>query len=207
MSTCPGAFDRRVRFGRPMLSRSRVEHRERLARQRRAQRLLRRASLRGLEIRCCLCTEGGFFCCLRRCIDFGLLFALVFVVAPVFADIWSDCGTNKDIFKVGTVSILPDPPVKGKNLTVIVTGTISKEITKGNLKLDVKYSFVTIMDKTLDLCQETSCPIPAGEFKKSITDVIPDVAPTTAVYYITATASDETDEEILCAKVQFKMGS
>jgi len=127
-----------------------------------------------------------------------LLFA---VVSSAYADIWTNCGTAGDEFKVSNVSIVPDPPVKGQNITVGLKGTMSKQITSGDIHLNVKYDIITILNKDLPLCSELKCPIAAGEFTFHISDPIPSDAPS-GTYTATATVTDQANAEIACAKVQ-----
>jgi len=99
---------------------------------------------------------------------FLLIVVFLAVVSSAYADIWTNCGTATDEFKVSNVSIVPDPPQKGVNITVVLLGTMSKQITTGNIHLNVKYDIITILNKDLPLCgaeDGVKCPIPAGAFR------------------------------------------
>jgi hypothetical protein len=135
------------------------------------------------------------------------LLALIVIVTPAVADIWTNCSPAGAVFKLSEVTITPDPPVHGENITVVLNGTMSETITSGIVALDVKYSIITLLNKNLSLCAETKCPIAAGVYGTRISDLIPGDAPTAGVYNILANVYDQKDAIIACAKVDFKMGS
>lgn len=41
---------------------------------------------------------------------------------------WTSCGDEGDAVDVKSISVSPDPPQPGKNLTVVASGTVRKEV-------------------------------------------------------------------------------
>ena len=56
-------------------------------------------------------------------------------------DIWSNCTMSGDDAQILSVTIMPDPPQKGEDLTVTVVYNLKTTITNGTIYLHVKYSF------------------------------------------------------------------
>eukprot|EP00026_Physarum_polycephalum_P018222 Phypoly_transcript_19735.p1 GENE.Phypoly_transcript_19735~~Phypoly_transcript_19735.p1 ORF type:complete len:124 (+),score=14.10 Phypoly_transcript_19735:108-479(+) len=112
---------------------------------------------------------------------------LVVFAAFVSADIWSNRGTSSDHLKISTVTITPDPPVAGQNLTVSASGVLDESVTNGTVNLVLKYdSFITILKKTYLLCDnpDYTCPISAGDYSNTITEMIPASAPNVCLLLI-----------------------
>ncbi|EGG14065.1 hypothetical protein DFA_11828 [Cavenderia fasciculata] len=138
-----------------------------------------------------------------------IFFALLLVAAIASADtdnlvggIWKNCGQSNDIFQLGYVDISPSTPVKGKPLTVSIGGNLTQTITEGSMKLLVKYSFITLINKTDDLCKTSPCPIEAGSWNKTVTATIPSSVPS-GKYTATVSAVDQNSSEVFCLSVAF----
>jgi len=130
---------------------------------------------------------------------------VLLVVSVAFADIWTSCGTSGDEFTIGSVTITPDPPVKGQNITVALKGTMNTVVQSGTIHVDFKYSIVTILNKDEPLCAApVTCPIPVGPFGISVTDLIPSDAPSGS-YSGVANITDQAGKEIACAKIALKL--
>eukprot|EP01112_Ceratiomyxa_fruticulosa_P022583 TRINITY_DN831_c0_g1_i1.p1 TRINITY_DN831_c0_g1~~TRINITY_DN831_c0_g1_i1.p1 ORF type:complete len:157 (-),score=41.49 TRINITY_DN831_c0_g1_i1:158-628(-) len=138
------------------------------------------------------------------------LFVTLFAILAtcIYADIWSDCGTSSDHFQIGTVSIIPDPPVKGQPLTVSVSGTLNEEVTAGNISIYVKYGFITILKQTDNICDQDylPCPIQAGPYTHNITETIPADTPS-GHYTGQVQAIDQNKQEILCVSLNLQLSS
>ncbi|RMI32784.1 ML domain-containing protein [Nocardia stercoris] len=57
---------------------------------------------------------------------------------------WSNAGTDNDDLIVSSVTLDPNPPVKGKDFTVTLTGTLRKAITSGTIRTTVKFGMIKI---------------------------------------------------------------
>jgi len=137
-----------------------------------------------------------------------LLALLALCVYPTVAQqIWTNCGNAKDKFTIGTVTVVPDPPVKGQNLTVGITGTYTETVTSGTIKVTVKYGIITLLNKSDPLCgAETgiTCPIPQGPWTFKVTELIPSDAPGGS-YTGQLTITDQANAELACAKFALKI--
>ncbi|KAJ5071795.1 phosphatidylglycerol/phosphatidylinositol transfer protein [Anaeramoeba ignava] len=131
-----------------------------------------------------------------------ILFFLLIVAA--FADIWTDCSKAGDDFKITSVSINPDPPVKGSPVTAAITGNLQKTITGGTAHLTVSLNGIKLLDETKDICtidpDEVKCPIPANpNFTLKDTVTIPSYAPS-GTYTGQVVLTDQDGTEIACVK-------
>lgn len=67
------------------------------------------------------------------------------------------------------VTLSPDPPVKGEDLTIGFKGYLSETVPNGTtVQVIVKYGVVRLLQKKFDFCEkieevDEKCPIPKGE--------------------------------------------
>eukprot|EP01098_Paradermamoeba_levis_P005326 TRINITY_DN2255_c0_g1_i1.p1 TRINITY_DN2255_c0_g1~~TRINITY_DN2255_c0_g1_i1.p1 ORF type:complete len:143 (+),score=31.27 TRINITY_DN2255_c0_g1_i1:122-550(+) len=132
----------------------------------------------------------------------SLLLASLFAFTA--ADIWTNCGTNSDHIHIKTVKIVPDPPVRGQKISVTFNATLDEPVKSGEISLDVKWGFITILKKTLPLCSIIQpyepCPLAAGVITRTITEDIPSVIPG-GHYSIHVIATDQASQELACIQV------
>lgn len=94
------------------------------------------------------------------------------------------CNEASDIFEISDIVLLPDPPLKGQNLSIRVRGDMKNELTEG--------SYMTVMLKIgalefpiiqLDTCEylENKCPINKGEVDLEMKFAIPNELPSGTV--------------------------
>jgi C1A family cysteine protease len=135
--------------------------------------------------------------------------------APVYAaaeaeqnDIWSSCGTSGDHLSDLAVTITPNPPVKGSDVTVAVSGTLDEQVTKGSVSYSVEYLGIKIYSATQSLCDDfkefITCPVAAGPFKLSITEKIPSSVPK-GTYKAHVKLTDQQNQEITCIDANLSM--
>ncbi|RKP30750.1 hypothetical protein METBISCDRAFT_30654 [Metschnikowia bicuspidata] len=110
------------------------------------------------------------------------------------------------VLKLQHVTIDPNPPVRGRNLTFTATGLLSQDIVDGAyVKVDVRFGFIRLIKKTYDLCEQVQnidlkCPIRLGKQEITKTVEIPaDVPP--GRYIVNARAYNKDDELITCLTV------
>eukprot|EP01111_Echinosteliopsis_oligospora_P010431 TRINITY_DN3239_c0_g1_i3.p1 TRINITY_DN3239_c0_g1~~TRINITY_DN3239_c0_g1_i3.p1 ORF type:complete len:124 (+),score=52.24 TRINITY_DN3239_c0_g1_i3:314-685(+) len=116
-------------------------------------------------------------------------------------------GAATDHITISSITITPNPPVKGGNFTVVAAGTLDEQITGGNITLTVKYDkFITVLKQTDDLCADGGCPISAGSFTKTISQALPSAAPAGS-YSVHVTANDQNNEELACVNVALTIAS
>lgn len=129
-----------------------------------------------------------------------------------------DVGKTTGTFKSFAVS--PNPPVKGQALHFSALGNVTKAYADVPLKLDVKYSGITLFSHTGDACGTSSISLPLGEGTIAINGL---TCPTTAggamdfaldvtlpksvpsgAYVITVTGSSGSDE-VFCIEGDFSL--
>jgi len=136
-----------------------------------------------------------------------ILFVLV-LVAFVSADIWKNCGDAKDHIQIRGVVITPDPPVKGKNIHVVLNATLNEVVAAGTVALDLKLGPITIFKKTLPLCSLVKpfrpCPIEPGPIDIAIDELIPSAIPS-GHYSGNVKAHDQNNEELACISLDLRL--
>lgn len=102
---------------------------------------------------------------------------LLFICAcfvPAMATIKS-CGSSSSKFQVQTVSLKPDPPIRGQSVELTVTFTNPGEaITEGKVVTSVSINYIPFPSQTTPLCEYTECPIPSGLISRSSQTTWPD---------------------------------
>ena len=75
----------------------------------------------------------------------------------------SDCSKGA-LFKLTSMSFLPDPPVKGQNSTLLLSMTVPSQVTGGTATYSSTYNFIPLQTTTEDLCSvvPAGCPIQSG---------------------------------------------
>eukprot|EP00026_Physarum_polycephalum_P021164 Phypoly_transcript_24239.p1 GENE.Phypoly_transcript_24239~~Phypoly_transcript_24239.p1 ORF type:complete len:169 (+),score=16.80 Phypoly_transcript_24239:76-507(+) len=137
-----------------------------------------------------------------------VLALLCVIVSPALCDIWTNCGTAGDDLTITSVTISPDPPTKGSNLTVSVVGTMNTQVTTGSyVQLKVKYGIITIINQKENLCGAPSpiaCPINTGPWKQAVSVNIDNSVPSGS-YSASAEFTDQNGKQIACVNVAFDL--
>lgn len=89
---------------------------------------------------------------------FGLSFLVILSCALGFS--WESCGEGT--LTVENLSLSPNDPKIGDDVQIIGNGTLSSQVTQGKVSLSVTLDGFKIYSTDVDICDETSCPIPAG---------------------------------------------
>ncbi|KAI1105837.1 phosphatidylinositol/phosphatidylglycerol transfer protein [Jackrogersella minutella] len=122
-----------------------------------------------------------------------------------------DTDHSKDIMKIESVDLLPNPPETGAELVIRATGTVFEPITDGaTVNLVVKYGLIRLISTTASLCEQIEnvdleCPIEKGvlSITKSV-DIPKEVPPGTYnVYAEVVNADGKTPITCLQATVKF----
>lgn len=74
----------------------------------------------------------------------------------------SDCSKGTSLFKVTSMSFLPDPTVPGQNSTLYLSMNIPEQIDDGTATYKVSLNYVTVSKTSEKLCHSVSCPIMPG---------------------------------------------
>jgi hypothetical protein len=131
----------------------------------------------------------------------------VAVPSTTVRGIWSNCGTSSDILSDVSVTITPNPPVKGKTLTVDASGKIASEITSGNINAVIDILGIPVINKNIDLCSaspKVTCPIPAGQQSLELSQLIPSSVPS-GDYTGKVVATNQDGKQIACVNLKFSL--
>jgi len=126
-----------------------------------------------------------------------------------------DCGLPTDVIQIESLTISPDPPEPGKNLTVTVSATATERIEKGaTADVTVKIGLVKLLTKTLDICDEAEkanadiqCPVEEGHHTVVQTVALPKEIPP-AKFLVSVRAYTVDEDDLACADilVDFRKG-
>ncbi|KAF8642279.1 hypothetical protein AX16_009550 [Volvariella volvacea WC 439] len=133
--------------------------------------------------------------------------------APHTTDSWSyvDCGLPSDVIQIESISVSPDPPQPGKDLTVRVKGKAKEEIEVCFGYVTVKLGLVKLLQKRFDVCEEAQnanasiqCPVEPGAYEVEQTVTLPKEIPR-AKFMVSVRGFTVGDEDMLCLdlKVDF----
>ncbi|KAG8992720.1 Phosphatidylglycerol/phosphatidylinositol transfer protein [Tulasnella sp. JGI-2019a] len=120
-----------------------------------------------------------------------------------------DCGLPEDVVQIESLTISPDPPEPGKNLTVNVSAYVNERIEDGAYAdVTVKLGLVKLLHKQIDVCLEAEkanaevrCPVEPGRHVVSQTVALPkEIPPAKFVVMVRGYTAD--DENLMCADIQ-----
>ncbi|KAI0899675.1 phosphatidylinositol/phosphatidylglycerol transfer protein [Annulohypoxylon nitens] len=122
-----------------------------------------------------------------------------------------DTDHSKDIIKIESVDLSPNPPETGSELVIEATGTVYEPITEGaTVNLVVKYGLIRLISTTASLCEQIEnvdlkCPIEKGVLSITKSVEIPKEVPpgTYNVYAEVVNADGKTPITCLQATVKF----
>jgi len=117
---------------------------------------------------------------------------------------------SSDILDLDHVNLTPNPPLKGKTLTIEAVGTLKEDVAEGAyVLLQVKYGLIRLVSTKADLCEQVGnvdlkCPVEKGKAKITKDVELPGEIPP-GKYTVFADAYTVDDEHIVCfeATVQF----
>jgi hypothetical protein len=120
---------------------------------------------------------------------------------------WSyvDCGNPSDVIQLKSLTVSPDPPQPGQDLTINASGYVSETIQEGSYAdVTVKLGLVKLLTKKFDVCDEArnanadiQCPVDPGEYTISQTVQLPKEIPK-AKFVVQVRAYTDDDADMLC---------
>ncbi|KAL2316985.1 hypothetical protein Fmac_030861 [Flemingia macrophylla] len=122
---------------------------------------------------------------------------------------FSYCDGNADYaVKVSGVEILPNPVERGVPFTFKIPAYTPEAIPSGDLIYEISYGGIEGVAATFlhDLCEEASCPVPAGNFVLVHTELLPPVTPP-GTYNVKLTFKDHKEKLLTCIVFPFKIGA
>ncbi|WFD17978.1 hypothetical protein MCAP1_000189 [Malassezia caprae] len=98
---------------------------------------------------------------------------------------WTPCDFADAAISVYSIETIPDPPIKGQNLTVRGVGDVHTEITEGaTFEAQVRLGPLRVFSQKFDLCETlrennvtVQCPIAPGHYDVSHTVYLPQQIP------------------------------
>ncbi|RKP01890.1 hypothetical protein CXG81DRAFT_4508, partial [Caulochytrium protostelioides] len=113
------------------------------------------------------------------------------------------CGSQNDVFQPHNVTLRPDPPKRGANLTVVVNGVLSKDVVDGaTAHLQVRLGLIRLVNQQLDVCEEVKkigeqCPFKKGPLHIEATVEIPWQVPP-GRYLVDVTGKTVDGDDLTC---------
>lgn len=114
--------------------------------------------------------------------------------------------TESQLLEISSVELDPNPPVRGKNLTITAAGKLLKEVEEGAyVDVEVRLGYIKLLTQTFDLCEtledndvgDLTCPLAAGLYSVQKEVEIPAEVPP-GKYVVIARAYNVDDELITC---------
>ncbi|KAJ7136754.1 ML domain-containing protein [Mycena epipterygia] len=126
---------------------------------------------------------------------------------------YENCGEESDAVQILSISVSPDPPKIGAELTVTIDAEVMQTIEDGaTADVLVKVGRIKLLEQTFDLCEEAqkanatiSCPVEPGVYSIVQTVELPKEVP--KLKYVIAVRGYTQDEDpMVCVDltVQFR---
>lgn len=117
------------------------------------------------------------------------------------------CDVNEpQLLELSIVELTPDPPVRGKNLTITAVGKLLEQVEEGSyVDVEVRLGYIKLLTQTFDLCETLedndvdglTCPLAAGRYSiKKEVEIPAEVPP--GKYVVLARAYNVDDQLISC---------
>ncbi len=128
----------------------------------------------------------------------GLLFACA-SISSVAATVKS-CSSSNAAFTIQSLSLKPDPPVRGQPVELAVEFTNpGPVVTDGNVVTSVSISYIPLPSQTSPLCDYTECPIESGSQIRSAKSTWP--SNVSGRISSKMVWKDSSDNELLCIQI------
>ncbi|KAG1757488.1 ML domain-containing protein [Suillus lakei] len=122
---------------------------------------------------------------------------------------WHDCGSPTDVVQLKSITLSPDPPKPGQDLTVTAVGTAQRRIEDGaSADVVVKLGLIKLLTRTFDVCDEArnanatiQCPVEEGDYTVVQTVALPKEIPQ-AKFTVGVKGYTVDDEDMLCLDLQ-----
>lgn len=115
----------------------------------------------------------------------------------------SDCSNGASLFKISSMSFLPDPPVLGTNSTLLLSMDVPEEISGGTVTYSVTYNFIPFSPTVEDLCLALTCPILVGDL--DTISSIPFDPSLSGTLSFKIEWKDITNRQLLCVNIKTKL--
>lgn len=119
----------------------------------------------------------------------------------------SQCDVSESqLLELSSLHLTPNPPVRGKNVTITAVGDLLDEVDEGAyVDVEVRLGYIKLLTQTFDLCETLedndvgglTCPLSAGHYSVQKEVEIPAEVPP-GKYVVLARAYNVDDELITC---------
>lgn len=117
-----------------------------------------------------------------------------------------DCSNGGSLFKVTELALSPDPPIRGKQVDMIVKfDNPGSEISEGSVTTSISLNYIPFQPSTEALCTSTICPLVSGPNDRSTNSVWPDSVSGIVSSKIVWKGVD--DSELLCIQINTKVAA
>ncbi|KAK1426176.1 hypothetical protein QVD17_14845 [Tagetes erecta] len=143
-------------------------------------------------------------------IQIKLFIALVYIFSVIasstHATDFKYCDKEKGYnVTVNGVEVIPNPVIRGKETSFNISAFTGNPLSEGKVEISVAYFGWHVYGETGDLCASVSCPIPAGNFTISSSELLPILAPPGS-YTLQLKVQDDDKNELTCIKFDFSIG-
>ncbi|KAI9460885.1 ML domain-containing protein [Lactarius psammicola] len=122
---------------------------------------------------------------------------------------YEDCGLPTDPIQIESITVSPDPPKPGQDLTVLVKAQAQEQVQDGAYAdVQVKLGLIKILQKQFDLCKEArnantsvQCPVEKGSYVVEHTVALPKEIPQ-AKFNVNVQAYTIDDDDLFCVKLE-----
>jgi hypothetical protein len=136
---------------------------------------------------------------------FARILSLLAFCASVGATV-SDCSKGESLFTLTSMSLTPDPPVRGQNSTLRLSMNVPEQVTNGTATYTVTYNFLPLRPTVDDLCDTTvPCPIAPGNLDTVSSYPFDNALSGSLVVRINW--NDLTGRSLLCVSMNLKLGN
>ncbi|RKF78698.1 Phosphatidylglycerol/phosphatidylinositol transfer protein [Golovinomyces cichoracearum] len=115
-----------------------------------------------------------------------------------------------EILRISEATFNPNPPQRGKTLSIDIVGQLSQKVEGAYVDVVVKLGIIKLLHTMIDLCADDpraniTCPIEKGPVKLHSEIEIPAQIPP-ALFYVHVQAYTNDDEDLFClgSKVDFR---
>ncbi|KAF7325462.1 hypothetical protein MKEN_00394500 [Mycena kentingensis (nom. inval.)] len=123
---------------------------------------------------------------------------------------YTDCSSPDSIVYLDSLTVSPDPPRPGQDLTILATGTVRPGyVIEDGAYADVlvKLGLIKLLQKTFDVCEEArnanvsvQCPVSEGTYSvKQVVKLPKEIPP--AKFTVVVNAFTKDDDDVLCLKL------
>ena len=141
---------------------------------------------------------------MRAVFSVVLLLAVLAVCVSAVSVPYKSCGSSTDDATLTSIVSNEFPPVKGDNLSLNVTGNLTKNVTAGQYTIAITVGGFPLPDLTGDISSFRALPWPVGELNFTYSQDIPSAAPSGS-YVVKISAVDQDSDQIFCISIAFSL--